>query len=309
MELVQAPTNKKRRNTIKKRETIEAYLLLAIPILLFTMFFIFGVIRIFIYSLTDYDLRFVERRGINLVWFENYIKIFSDGNVWPSLKVSFIWTIVMLIGNNGFGLLMALLITSRKRSGKTFLALLYWPALVSAAVGTQVTLYFFNPTMSGVMNKLFAGILNNGEPIAWLEEEKTSLISLMLSPFFLGFSQKMIIYYAGIRGISKTYYEVASLDTNNKFVIFTKITLPLLSPVVTLNVLLSFIDGFKVLAPMQLITPGNVYTRSFVYYLYTEAFSKTKIGYASSLSFFLFAIILIFSLVQNAVRRRVDLYE
>ena len=300
---------KKKRNKRKIRDTLIAYAFLSIPIILFSIFFIYGLVRGFIYSLTDYDLRFVEIRGINFNNFENYKKIFLDENVWTGLKVSAIWTFVMLIGNNGFGLLMAVLIVGRKKGQKALLAALYWPALVSAAVGTQITLYLFRPTGDGLMNILFANILNNGEPIAWLQEESTSLISLMIQPFLLGFSTKMLIYYAGLKGIPKMYYEAASIETNSRFKIFWKITFPQLAPVLSLNLILSIIDGFKVLAPMQLVTPGNPYTQSFVYYIYNEAFNKTKIGYASSLSFFLFAIIMIFTLLQNIVKKKVDLYE
>lgn len=292
----------------RHREAVVSWGLLAFPLIWFVIFFVVGFFRGFAYSLTDYDLRFAEIRGINFIWFENYAKILSDPNVWQGLKVSSIWTAVMLIGNNGFGLLMAALIVSLKKGKGGFLAALYWPTLVSAAVGTQVTLYFFRATPDGVMN-IIMGNLFGWDPTAWLEQENTALLSLMLQPFFLGFSMKMMIYYAGLNGIPKMYYESASLETDSKIKIFTHITLPLLTPVIFLNVILSFMDGIKVLAPMQLITPDNPYTQSYVYYLYNEAFTKTKIGYASSLSFFLFAIILLGTLLQNFAKKKEVSYE
>lgn len=298
----------KKKFFIKYKEEIVAYSLLAIPLIWFTVFFVVGFVRGFIFSLTDYDLRFSEIRGVNFIWFNNYKKIFSDPNVWNGLKVSFIWTIVMLIGNNGLGLLMAVLIASLGRGKNAFLAALYWPTMVSAAVSTQITLYFFRPTADGVMN-IIIGQLFNIEPIAWFENEKTALLSLMLQPFFLGFSMKMMIYYAGIRGIPKLYYESASLETNSKWQVFIHITVPLLAPVVFLNVVLSFIDGLKVLGPMQLITPDNPYTESLVYYIYNEAFTKTKIGYASAISFVLFAIIMVATIVQNIAKKKEVSYE
>lgn len=306
--------NKIQNNTPKKsffvkhKEEIIAYSLLAFPLIWFGIFFVVGFIRGFIFSLTDYDLRFSEIRGINFIWFENYKKLFNDPNVWNGLKVSFIWTVVMLVGNNGLGLLMAVLINSLKRGKNGFLAALYWPTLVSAAVSTQITMYFFRPTADGVMNIIVSQLFDL-EPIAWFENEKTALLSLMIQPFLLGFSMKMMIYYAGIKGIPKLYYESAALETNSKWQIFMYITVPLLAPVVFLNLILSFIDGFKVLGPMQLITPDNPYTESLVYYLYGEAFTKTKIGYASAIAFFLFAIIMIITVLQNIVKKKEVSYE
>ena len=292
----------------RHKNEVVAYSLLAFPLIWFTIFFVVGFIRGFAYSLTDYDLRFSEIRGINFIGFKNYIKLFNDSNVWNGLKNSFIWTVVMLVGNNGLGLLMAVLINSLRKGKGGFLAALYWPTLVSAAVSTQITLYFFRPTADGVMNIIIGNLFNKG-PIAWFENEKTALLSLMIQPFFLGFSMKMMIYYAGIKGIPKLYYESASLETNSKWKVFVYITVPLLAPVVFLNVILSFIDGFKVLAPMQLITPDNPYTESLVYYLYNEAFTKTKIGYSSAIAFFLFAIIMVVTILQNLVKKKEVSYE
>ena len=291
----------------RNRKEIVAYALLAFPLIWFTIFFVVGFVRGFIYSLTDYDLRFSELRGINFNNFKNYIDLFTDSRVWNGLKVSVIWTAVMLVGNNVLGLLMAVLINSLHRGKGGFLAALYWPTLVSAAVSTQITLYFFRPTADGVMN-IVIGLFGH-EPIAWLETEDTALLSLMLQPFFLGFSMKMMIYYAGIKGIPRLYYESASLETNSRWHLFWYITLPLLAPVLFLNVILSVIDGLKVLAPMQLITPDNPYTESLVYYLYGEAFTKTKIGYASAIAFFLFAIIMLLTILQNFAKKKEVSYE
>lgn len=291
----------------RNRNEVVAYALLAFPLAWFCLFFVVGFVRGFIYSLTDYDLRFSELRGINFIGLQNYIDVFTDERVWSGLRISAIWTVVMLVGNNVLGLLMAVLINSLPRAKGGFLAALYWPTLVSAAVSTQVTLYFFRPTADGVMN-IIIGLFGH-EPIAWLETEETALLSLMLQPFLLGFSMKMMIYYAGIRGIPRLYYESASLETDSRWHQFWYITLPLLAPVVFLNVILSFIDGLKVLAPMQLITPDNPYTESLVYYLYGEAFTKTKIGYASAIAFFLFAIIMVLTVLQNFAKKKEVSYE
>ena len=292
----------------KYRNDLTCYALLAIPFALFFLFFLYGFFRGFYISLTDFDMRYVSSRGINFVWFANYKEIFSNANFINGLKHTFIWTVVMLIGNNFFGLLMAALIVRVKRGGKAFLALLYWPSLVSAAIGSQITLFLFNPTETGPLN-IIIGKLFNLPPQDWFINEKTALPSLMFLPFFTGFCMKMMIYYAGLRSIPSTYYEAASLETDSRAILFFRITLPLLSPVLFLNILLSVMDGIKIIAPMQLNTPGNDYTISAVYALYIEAFTRTNFSQSFAMGFVLFVIIMILTLIQNRLKGEAIVYE
>ncbi len=291
----------------RHRNDFKCYLLLAIPIILFSIFFVYGFIRGFVFSLLNYDLRFVMLEGLQFLGFQNYIDVFQDIDFMNGLLHTTIWTVVMLIGNNGFGLLMAVCLMKLDKGRKFFLAGLYWPALVSAAITTQITLYVFNPTETGILNSFLAmfGI----PPKDWLVNENTALLSLMIIPFFTGFCQKMIIYYAGLNSIPKTYYEAASLDTDSSIQIFSKITWPLLAPVIFLNVLLSLIDGMKVIAPMQLITPHNNFTMSAIYAMYIEAFENTNFSYAFAEGFIMFVIIMVITIFQNRMQKETVVYE
>ena len=303
------------KKALKKslRNDLKCYLLLLLPIVWFGVFFIFSFFRGLYFSFTDFDIVRSTTRGITFIGFDNYAAIFKDELFWRGMKNSTIWTFVMLAGNNFFGLLMAVLIANVKRGKSFFLAALYWPTLVSAAVGTQVTLLLFKPASDGFFN-IIAAHFGAKEPIMWLESEKTSLLSLMMLPFLLGFCMKMMIYYAGIRGIPASYSESASLETNSKFKMFFKITFPLIAPVVFLNVLLSLMEGFRVLAPMQLIAPGNRYSLSVVYYLYEKTFGTNfgrsgQISYSSAIGFILFVIIMGVTVFYNKVKKGGTTFE
>ena len=291
----------------KYRNDLKCYLLLLVPICLFSVFFVYGFVRGFVFSLLNYDLRFVMLEGLQFVGFEHYAEVFRDKDFLNGLLHTTIWTVVMLIGNNGFGLLMAVCLMKLSRGRKFFLAGLYWPALVSAAITTQITLYVFNPTETGILNSFLSvfGI----PPKDWLVNEDTALISLMVIPFFTGFSQKMIIFYAGLNGIPKTYYEAASLDTDSGVQIFGYITWPLLGPVVFLNVLISLIEGMKVIAPMQLITPHNDFTMSAIYAMYIDAFENTNFSFAFAEGFVMFVIIMVLTVIQNLTQKETVVYE
>lgn len=285
----------------KYKREIKAYLLLAFPLIWWGIFFVFAFGRSFYFSFTDMKLNISTISKFSL---DNYSRIFNvnhrfyDPSFWESLKVTLIWTLVMMFGNNLMALLVAFLISQLKKGKKLFLGLLFWPSLVSAVVGADNTKMIFSSSSGGLMNK-FISIFGLG-PIQWFDDKTYALVGLMLAPFFLGFSVKLLIYYSSIVAIPKSYDESASLETSSRFKKFTKITLPLIKNAIILNTLLSLIDGFKILGPMQLVTKGGPEkaTLSTMLYIYDLAFESGQMGRASAYAFVLFAIILILTLIQ-----------
>ena len=298
---MQATQKRKIPFLIKYKKEFKAYSLISFALIWWGIFFVFAFFRSFYFSFTD--LRFSIAQ-ISRFTFDNYARILNpnhelfDPLFWTSLRTTFTWTFVMMIGNNLMGLLMAFLLMRLKRGSKFFLALLFWPTLVSAVVGADLTKMIFSSSESGLMNQ-FIGLFNIA-PISWFDDRQFALIGLMITPFLLGFSVKLLIYYAAMLSIPKSYYEAAQLETKNQFKIFTGITLPLIKNAIVLNVVLSIIDGFKVLGPMQLITEGGPDNRtlSTVLYIYQLGFERSRMGQASAYAFILFAIILIFTLLQ-----------
>lgn len=203
----------------------------------------------------------------------------------------------MSIGNNLMGLLCAFLISQLKKGNRFFLALLFWPSLVSGVVGSDVTKLVFGSDNNSLANTLLRFF--GHEPIQWLTDDQTAMLALMIMPFFFGFCTKMLIYYSSLIAVPKDYKEAASLDTDSRFKIFTKITLPLIQNAVVLNLLLSIIDGFKILGPMQLVTKGGYGTESTMLYIYNTAFEDGKFGRACAYATVLFVIILVFTLIQQ----------
>lgn len=133
-----------------KREII-AYSLIGIPLLWWVVFFVIALCWSLFASFTNmrggYGWDYITR-----IDFQNYINIFTPGSsqaeaFWSAMKVTLIWTIVMMIGNNVMGILCAFLIRSIKRGGKFFLALLFWPSLVSAVVGADITKTILRPIL------------------------------------------------------------------------------------------------------------------------------------------------------------------
>lgn len=296
------------RSVGKKRRfknEIKAYSILGFPLAWWTLFFVVAFFSALFFSFTNVSLKNLAMGTPIKFTLDNYKNLFDvnfkkfDQQFWDSLGVTITWTVVMALGNNLMGLLCAFLISQLKYGKRFFLALLFWPSLVSGVVGSDVTKLVFGSDNNSLANKLIMAF--GHEPVQWLTDEQTALISLMIMPFFLGFCTKMLIYYSSIIAIPGMYKEAALLETDSKFTIFRKVTLPLMKNALVLNLLLSIIDGFKILGPMQLVTKGGYGTESTMLYIYTTAFEDGKFGRACAYATVLFAIILIFTFVQRII--------
>jgi multiple sugar transport system permease protein len=142
-------------------------------------------------------------------------------------------------------------------------------------------------------------------PQSWLGSTDTALISVIVVTLWQSVGYSMIIFLAGLQDIPTSYYEAARVDGAGPWRRFTSITLPLLKPTSVFVLLISFIGAFQLFDPIFVMTqggPANA-TTTAVYYIYQQAFQYLQLGYASALSVVLFAIILVFSLVQLRVFR------
>lgn len=295
------PVHKKNRI----ENELKAYSLLGFPLAWWTLFFVIAFFSAFFFSFTNVSLKSLATGSEIKFTLDNYKNLFDvnwknfDQNFWDSLGVTILWTAVMSIGNNVMGLLCAFLISQLKKGKRFFLALLFWPSLVSGVVGSDVTKLVFGSDNNSLANKLIMAF--GMEPVQWLTDEQTAMVALMIMPFFFGFCMKMLIYYSSIIAIPQMYKEAATIETDSKFKIFMHITLPLMKNALILNFLLSIIDGFKILGPMQLVTKGGYGTESTMLYIYNTAFEDGKFGRACAYAAILFAIILIFTLIQRKV--------
>ena len=298
------PIRKKRQY----KNEVKAYSLLGFPLAWWTLFFVIAFFTALIFSFTNVSLKSLATGSEIKFTLDNYKNLFDvnwknfDQNFWDSLGVTMIWTFAMAIGNNVMGLLCAFLISQLKSGKRFFLTLLFWPSLVSGVVGSDVTQLVFGSGNNSLANKLIMAF--GQEPIQWLTDENTALLSIMIMPFFFGFCTKMLIYYSSIIAIPNMYKEAATLETKSKFKIFINVTFPLMKNALVLNLLLSIIDGFKILGPMQLVTKGGYGTESTMLYIYNTAFEDGKFGRACAYATILFAIILIFTFIQRKVSGR-----
>jgi multiple sugar transport system permease protein len=172
----------------------------------------------------------------------------------------------------------------------------YLPSVVSGVAVAILWGWVLNPRF-GLLN---AGLMALGvqNPPRWLYSEQWAVPGFILMGLW-GAGGAMLLYLAGLQGIPTALYEAADIDGANSWNKFWYITLPMLTPTIFFNTLMSIIASFQVFTQVYIMTNGgpNNATLTMVLYLYRRAFVNLKFGYASALAWILFFIILIFTMM------------
>jgi multiple sugar transport system permease protein len=246
---------------------------------------------------------------MNFVGFQNYIDMFSDGYFTVSLKNNILFTLITVPLTLVVSLLLAVGVNSVRAGSKVFRMLFFFPYITSmVAVGIIWTL-LFNPKVGPINNMLRAvGIAN---PPGWLLSTTWALPAIMIVQIWKMSGYYMIIFLAGLQGIPTQLYEAAKIDGANKLQLFFNITLPMLSPTTFLVMILLVINSFQVFDLVSIMTeggPGRA-TNVLVYRIYQEGFKYNHFGYASAEAYFLFAIILVVTIIQFRGQKKWVVYQ
>jgi len=237
------------------------------------------------------------------VGLKNFQTMFNDRLFWQAFKVTSIFTVVSVPLGLILSFSLALLINMKVRGLALFRTIYYLPSIVPAVASAVLWAWILN-TDFGLLN----GVLSYfGIPrIAWLQEPKWTMPAFILMSLW-GVGQAMIIFLAGLQGIDDVYYEAARIDGAGSWAQLVHVTIPMMSSVIFFNLILGVINSFQVFTAAFLITNGGPQnaTLFFVLYLYRNGFQFLKMGYAAALSWVLFFIILIFTVVifRTAGRR------
>lgn len=180
-----------------------------------------------------------------------------------------------------------------------FRSIFYLPNLItisSVALLFGILLDWQHGSLNMVLMSL--GIIS--EPINWLNNPTTAQLSVSLILTWMWFDHSFIVVMAGVSGISRDYYEAALVDGANHWQTFTKITLPLLKPILLYIMITSLIGGLQLFDLPMLLTDGvgspDGALNTMVLYLYNQAFKYNNYGYASAVAYGLFIITVIFSI-------------
>ena len=292
------------RSRRRLKQTIEGYLFIA-PWLVGFIVFMAGPLAA---SLGLSFFRWSLLRPPRFVGVENYVTMFTaDPLFWQSLRVTLIFVAVAVPLQIAFALFLALLLNQKVRMLPVFRTIFYMPSVVGLVAVAVVWGWLYQPEY-GLINDFLSRVGIEGP--AWLISKRWALPAVIGASLW-GVGGTMIIFLAGLQNIPQHLYEAAALDGAGEVAQFRHVTLPMLSPVIFFNVILRMIEAFRLFDIPLVMTNGGPLNATMTYalYLYLNAFTFLKAGYAAALSGILFVVILVVTVVQLRLARRWVYYE
>jgi multiple sugar transport system permease protein len=278
--------------SLARREALTFYLLISPWVVGFLLFVLGPMAASLVISFTKWDLLSPAR----FVGLQNYDKMFTrDPLFWQSLKVTAIYTAVYVPLELAGGLVLALLMNQKLRFVSLFRTIYYLPSVLPGVAFVVLWMWILHPDV-GLINTLLSYVGIEGP--RWLADPDWALPALLMMSLW-GLGRSMVIYLASLQGIPQQLYEAAAIDGAGTWHSFWRITLPMLTPTIFFNLVLSIISTFQTFTSAFVATDGGPLdsTLFYVLYLFRQAFQFFNMGYASALAWVLFVIILVLTLL------------
>lgn len=299
--------------TYRRFKNIESYLLLLPALLILTLFFLYPALYNIYLSFQKISLFQLTKGGAWVGW-DNYVELFTDGNIGLALKNTLIWlTLATVAMRLVMGMILALLLNAdvlrrwRLSGLATTLSLIPW--VVPPVVAIAVWKMMLHPTY-GAINQLLisVGVIEQGIP--FLVKTNTVWWSVIAIVVWRELPFVAISFLAGLKSIPSELYEAARVDGASPLQLFIYITLPMLQPVIIVVTLLTVIWTYNNFIYVWLTTqggPGN-FTQVLATQMYLEAFTNFRLGYGAAVGVLMSLIMLVFSVVYffTIFRRGVD---
>lgn len=298
------PLARRRPLSLRAREEITAYILIA-PWIIGFLVFTFGAL---VFSLVISFYKTDLLSPSEFIGFQNYQELFFDDNLfWQAIRVTTLYTLGVVPLQVVLGLVVALLLNQQIRGMGAWRIIFYLPSVVSGVAVAMIWMWFFHPDF-GLFNALLANVGIQGP--SWLYSETWALPSLILMSVW-SIGPGMLIFLAGLQSIPKELYEAAQLDGAGSWRQFVHITIPMLSPQILFNTIIGIIGSYQVFTASFVMTEGgpNNATLTMVLYLYRRGFLMARFGYASAIAWVLFLIIMVFTLFTLRSSRSSTFYE
>ena len=303
---ISLPLKKRGGGLLARQERRAGYLFIAPALLGLLTFTALPILASLVLVFLKYDL-LTPPEWVGL---ENISRLSGDKRMltvyWNSIRLTLGATFL----NNVLGLLLAVGVNRPMHWLLRYVlrTSIFFPVLTTTASLAVVWRYLLTLDR-GVVNYLIGQI--GIEPVPWLSSSTWALFSAILYDVWKSCGYLMVIYLAGLQGISKTYYEAAEIDGAGRWQLFRYITLPLISPTAFFAIVISLIGAFQIFDNVWVLTsggPGDA-TRVIAMYIYEMAFKGFEMGYAAAVSLTLFAVLIILTLLQFFSARRWVHYE
>lgn len=273
---------------------------LVLPGLLLFLLAIFTPICLSIYyGFTSYS----GMGRAKLIGFDNFVKLMSDQTFHRALINSLLLAVGFILVQHPIAMIVAAVLDKLQGKAEGFFRCIYFiPNVISVAVIAYLWKFIYNPDF-GLLNNILKGLGYQGK-INWFHAN-TAIWSVLIVLIWHGFGWGMLIYYAGIKNIDPVLYEAASIDGAGPKQSFLKITIPLMKPVIQINVTMAVISALKQMETVYLLTKGGPgdSTQFTANYLYLQAFKAFKYGYGNAIGVVFIIICLIVTVGLNRIFR------
>jgi multiple sugar transport system permease protein len=281
------------------RRSVSAWCFVAPALLVIAVFFFLPVLAALAMSLTDFDIyALADSANLRLVGLRNYAELLQTPLFWRAFgnTLYFVGVGVPLSLAVSFG--AALLLHSRLvRFRAFFRTALFAPVVTTLVAVAVIWRYLFNPHY-GWLNYTLGRLGIPG--VDWLGDPQWAMPAIIVFAVWKNFGYNMIILLAGLQSIPEPLYEAARIDGASAWRQFRHVTLPILTPIVTMVSILTVAGYFQLFAEPYVLTQGGPLqsTVSVLYFMYEEGFKWWNLGSASAVAFLLFLFILGLTVLQ-----------
>jgi multiple sugar transport system permease protein len=274
------------------------------------VFFVVPVAAALAMSLTDFDIyALADLRNLRIVGVSNYVELLQRPLFWQALGNTLYFVVVGVPLSLAASLGAALLLDSRLARFQPFFRTALFAPVVTTVVAVAVIWRYLLGTRYGFVNYGLGAI--GIAPVDWLGDPHFAMPAIILFAVWKNFGYNMIILLAGLQNIPRELYEAARIDGASSLSRFRFVTLPMLSPILTVVGILTVAGYFQLFAEPYVMTQGGPLqsTVSVLYFMYEEGFKWWNLGNASAVAFLLFLLIFAVTLVQMRQVRRGGLWQ
>lgn len=296
-------TARHRPNRWLRRDTFLGYAFIAPAIIGLLLFVGYPMITSLYHSFTNWN-GLTPPKWVGL---QNYVFMFTqDPKFWPSLRVTLLWVLISVPTTLAAGLALAVLVDRHTRGVKVFRTLFYLPVVLPAVAVLTLWKYIYDPTY-GLANQVLRFF--HLPTSMWLGDAHVALAAILIVGVW-SVGGTMMIFLAGLQAVPGEIYEAATVDGAGPIRQFVQITLPMIGPIMTLQLMLQLNGAFQTFNQIAILTKGGpgTSTNLLMYKIYNDGFadflSSPQLGYATAEVLVLFVIVMIVTVAMLQLTRR-----
>ncbi len=292
-------TKKRTFSKLYASEQRYGYLMISPVVFGFCALLLFPLLYEVWMSLTDMELT----SSGTFIGLQNYFALFEDSKYLDSMRNTLFFTLGVVPINIILAIILAQMLNQKLRGVGLYRTLIFLPYITPVVVWAQVWKLILSGD-TGILNSFlsFFGIAGRN----WLFDMEMTMPVVIGNVILKGVGYNMVIFLSAMMSVPTSYYEAAELDGANTVHRFLHVTLPMISPTTFMVVIMTIIGAFKSFANIYNLTSGGPAraTQIIILFIYQKAFREFKFGYAAAASIVLFVLILILTIIQWSMRRR-----